>query len=653
MIAPMERSPISPRVSSTSAGSGVKQRFGSTDEEEINSGLSPKHPIPQLQRAFEESLYEALQGADNEWVVDVDAQSRRRELLESPQYERLCGRKWRQRPGERYHPFWKLAAQMSFGLILLVKETAKSNAAVLRILQAHVDEIDGFVSRTTEDFLIIQIDLRTRIQYLSLPLENLDVFDEMLVDRTFRLAMIDYNESIELAIERFTVAIDDALKDIQKGKEAIGGLWQYLGRSAEEYAPLSSNLTAIYSSMLANTEGWNSAFSKLRRKGIGLLHAIEQLGRAITEMQRRVGVASRRDVMSFAQSSLQTPRAKSFRGFIDKGMSFCISTPLPVEKPLPSDPTFAKGSKSRSRPSTSKTGRLTHQKSVPNVKATAELDNYRANDKLPDRAKSVNGAFSKGSDSVSILPRIGKTLSRRLSKAKLPTKVTIEEIADEIPERPSTSASKTLKSFRRSRYGHQQHQQHQQQQQKEHEPRQQPPLPNRAKRPNTANALSRGETMKVQLLQYFKSDRVLDAWESITEKEKAGLSHSRKEGLWSKFQSRASDMPSDELQVNLYQNDIRKQTAWLEEETKNLNVYSLKPKLGTAPRVHTTADHMSLKQQLEAEKPHHVTSGYGMGLEADDSIITALPAFPIPPIGHRVPDPSRQKPAKDSTTQKT
>lgn len=206
----------------------------------------------------------------------------------------------------RFHPFWKLTAQMSFGLHLLVRGTAKSSTAVLNILQLHVDEMDGFLSRTTEDFLIIQLDLRTRIQYLSLPLENLDDFDQMLVDRNFRLAMLDYNEKIELSVERFAMAIGDALKDIHKGREAIGALWQFLGQSAKENSPISGSLTAIYNSMLANTEGWNSAFSKLRRKGVALQYAITQLSQAITEMQRRVGVASRKDVVS-PKSSFDPP----------------------------------------------------------------------------------------------------------------------------------------------------------------------------------------------------------------------------------------------------------------------------------------------------------------------------------------------------------
>jgi hypothetical protein len=196
---------------------------------------------------------------------------------------------------------------MSFGINLLVKELAKSNAEVLKILQCHVDEVDGFLGRTTEDFLIIQIDVRTRIQYLSLPLENLEVFDEMLEDRSFRMSMIDYNDKIEHAISRFTISIQDTLKDLQKGREAIGALWQHLKQSSVDNAPLSTHLIAIYNAMLANTEGWNMAFSKLQRKGIALQAALSQLGLAITEMQRRVGIASRKEVVRNNQVFGATP----------------------------------------------------------------------------------------------------------------------------------------------------------------------------------------------------------------------------------------------------------------------------------------------------------------------------------------------------------
>lgn len=79
-------------------GAGQKQKSEPNGEKRIDS---PAHPIPQLQEPFDESILDAIEGAEFEWVVDLDAQSRRRDLLESAEYERLCGRRWRQRPGER------------------------------------------------------------------------------------------------------------------------------------------------------------------------------------------------------------------------------------------------------------------------------------------------------------------------------------------------------------------------------------------------------------------------------------------------------------------------------------------------------------------------------------------------------------------------
>lgn len=61
----------------------------------------PSHPITQLQGPFEESILEANESPAEEWTVDIDAQTRRRDLLENDEYERLCGRKWRQRAAER------------------------------------------------------------------------------------------------------------------------------------------------------------------------------------------------------------------------------------------------------------------------------------------------------------------------------------------------------------------------------------------------------------------------------------------------------------------------------------------------------------------------------------------------------------------------
>jgi hypothetical protein len=65
------------------------------------SSSSPVHPISQLQGPFEESIAEAVPGLASQWIVELDAQTRRRDLLENDEYERLCGRKWRQRATEK------------------------------------------------------------------------------------------------------------------------------------------------------------------------------------------------------------------------------------------------------------------------------------------------------------------------------------------------------------------------------------------------------------------------------------------------------------------------------------------------------------------------------------------------------------------------
>jgi hypothetical protein len=198
----------------------------------------------------------------------------------------------------RYHPFWKLISQMVFGVHLLAKGLARSEVSVMKILQNHINELDGFLERTTEDFLIVRLDVRTRIQYLSLPLGNLVVFDEMLVDRNFRLSIVAYNDQIEHSIDRFALTITDSLKDLQKAKEAMGALWFFFKELSKEGCFASERLEAFYQAMMDNMEGWIVAIAKLRRQGRALQKALSQLGLATTEMQRRVGVASRKDVVS-------------------------------------------------------------------------------------------------------------------------------------------------------------------------------------------------------------------------------------------------------------------------------------------------------------------------------------------------------------------
>ncbi|KAL8824719.1 MAG: hypothetical protein Q9191_004863 [Dirinaria sp. TL-2023a] len=187
-----------------------------------------------MQGAFEESMAETLEEAEDPDAQDrmsiADSVSRRKTLLEQEEYERTVAGRWKQKPGEKFHPLWKLVAQISFGMHLLQQGMAKSDEEVIKILQTHVDEIDGFLERTTEDFDLAQNDIDERIRYLRLPLEHGGVFDTMLNDRSFRVAIVEGNEKIEHIIDRTAAAMTDALKDVQKGLDATRELAKYLTR---------------------------------------------------------------------------------------------------------------------------------------------------------------------------------------------------------------------------------------------------------------------------------------------------------------------------------------------------------------------------------------------------------------------------------------
>ncbi|KNG85529.1 hypothetical protein ANOM_005851 [Aspergillus nomiae NRRL 13137] len=582
---------------------------------------APIHPIPQLQGPFEESIVEAYEGTKSERLVGLDAQSRRRDLLESIEYQRLCGRKWRQGLGERYHPFWKLVAQMSFGIHLLVKSLAKSDFEVLRILQSHVDELDGFLGRTTEDFLLIQVDVRTRIQYLNLPLQNLEAFDGMLQDRNFRLTMIDYNQKIEHAIERFTTAIEDALKDMQKGKEAIGVLWRYLKQSAEEHGPLPSNLFATHKAMLANTEGWNVAFSKLRRKGFALQSALSQLCLAITELQRRVGVASRKEAVSLVRIATALPRDRPIRErLFEKHESTMLPELSSLEKPLPSDPFLPDVVNARPEAPISKQveRRRVTRKSAPNL---------REHTTIPGGAECVN-VVADGSSPATLVPRIQRNLSRRFSRA-IPTSKKLEgENTGLKQSRPATAPCKGLRSrsisleqlkgFWRLKKGQQYEQQ---------DIVGPPPVPPPS-RPYTAQASAKRETMLTQFLHHFKSDRVIDAWEGTIQKESA-VHHSpqrRKDEPCSKFRATpATHDTSTELQTKLFDSDLERSLSWLQEYPSQ-NTYLLNPRRDVAPRIHVVSVHMT----LSGEEGCCVSNHHDNDITKTDtqSTVTALPSVP-------------------------
>lgn len=254
---------------------------------------APVHPVPQLQAPFEESMLESVH-EDNDADTFLDPITRRNLLLEAPSYQRVVAGRWRQKPGERFHPLWKLIAQISFGVHLLAQNMAKSEDDVMQILQAHVDEIDGFLERTTEDFDLAAEDIQERLRCLKLPLSHPATFDKMLEDRNFRLSIVEGNEKIEHIVERTTQAMKDSLKDVQKGFDSTSTLETYLQGLTSTWQRSSVEHEAVFVAMIGNVEGWRKAFLALHVQGNKLGGSLKKLTDIINEMQARAGEVSRR-----------------------------------------------------------------------------------------------------------------------------------------------------------------------------------------------------------------------------------------------------------------------------------------------------------------------------------------------------------------------
>ena len=318
-----------------------------TSDMDDNGMRAPRHPVPQLQGPFEESMLESVNDTiDN--GTKADPVARRTMLLEKSTYERICAGRWKQKPGEKYHPLWKITAQMSFGIHLLVEGLAKSEEEVMKILQTHVDDVDGFLESTTEDFDLAQSDVEERLRYLKLPLEHVEVFDKMLEDRTFRVSIVEGNEKIEHIVERTSEQMKDTLKDAQKGLQATNALGKYLQDVNQTWVARTPEHDAVFVAMVGNVEGWHRAFMDLHMQGNRLGKALVELAGIVEEMQRRAGVASRRTLLKPLlpqhQSARQSPQLQSQRPTPNRSISQPQSamsqngSPQMVSKALPTAP---------------------------------------------------------------------------------------------------------------------------------------------------------------------------------------------------------------------------------------------------------------------------------------------------------------------------
>ena len=293
------------------ANDGLNRHFDGYEPPPVEA--PPMHPIPVMQGAFEESIFESTQpeelpsatspshsmrvGSDNNEIMS-GARARRRQMLEKDDYSSVASSRLSKKPGAKYHAFWKLAAQISFGIHLLHDQLAKSDEEVVKIMQAHVDEIDAFLERTTEDFDLAIADIGERINFLKLPLEHVEIFEAMLEDKKFCTSIMEGNDKIETIVNRTARAMNESLLDIAKGLEATSELGKYLDALGSQWSDENPEFLGIYTAMRGNTEGWYRCFRRLQLKGSSLGVLLVQLGSMLTEMSKRAGLVGRKGSVS-------------------------------------------------------------------------------------------------------------------------------------------------------------------------------------------------------------------------------------------------------------------------------------------------------------------------------------------------------------------
>ncbi|RPA87613.1 hypothetical protein BJ508DRAFT_62715 [Ascobolus immersus RN42] len=320
---------------------GVQERPSppSSPEEELDERqYPPRHPVPSMQAAFEESMYEQLSSARGETGGPGASANWRSSLQRS---SRISSRASIGSNGKsQFHPLEKLVAQVAFGIYLLHQGLAISENEVVRILQGHVNDMDDFLSTTTRDFDKARDEISKRTQHLKFPLEMgppaAEVFDNMLKDRKFRTELLESNSKVESVVRRTARMSTRALKDIGEGLRAVRHLARYLSTLKEGWR--SKNLVRVYGAMVQNVEQWYRCLIGLQKKGSAIADKLSKLKSILFEIEKRAGAASRAD------KSLQPPhRARmSSRKSAMLASKPLPETPvmtpvmLPIQKPDPS-----------------------------------------------------------------------------------------------------------------------------------------------------------------------------------------------------------------------------------------------------------------------------------------------------------------------------
>lgn len=317
------------------------------DSESVMDMTPPSHPIATLQGAFEESIVESA-AADTDFEFDSDqqynAEMRRRELLAAKRYEeakRITRWKQNQRRGN-YHPYLKLISQIVFGMHLLQQRQAKSNEEVVKILQNHVNEIDSFLERTSDDFDLSSTDIEERIRYLKLPMQHMEVFQTMLDEKQFRTDLLKGNEKIEKIVGRSVKALNDSLQDVQTGLRSTRELRQYLNSIERRWPSDDADIAEVFAAMRGNEQGWLRFLKDLQYKGETLNNQLVELSTVSSDISKLAGAASRRNLpQSRTMSPTESGHSDSSNACRSKFSKEGSASRKPgpwLGKPLPKEP---------------------------------------------------------------------------------------------------------------------------------------------------------------------------------------------------------------------------------------------------------------------------------------------------------------------------
>lgn len=265
----------------------------------------PVHPIPALQEAFGESLDEATRGgADKPQLARLDARARRERLLAQDRHADPFDRPWRYRPGQHQHELFKLLAQISFGVYLLLNGMANSNAQVIDILQGHIDEVDEYLEVTLEDLAQAATDLAARIRHLKLPLANMEAFEA--------------NERIDHVLTRTDVAMKQWDHDVEVGLRSTAAFTSWLDDQGDaEWRTQRPELVDVFDAMRGNAEGWLLALDDIHDRAQEVNGLLIRLMTVVAEMEKKAGEVSRRTWVSRLSVSRLSSRPSPVSGLAD------------------------------------------------------------------------------------------------------------------------------------------------------------------------------------------------------------------------------------------------------------------------------------------------------------------------------------------------